>query len=134
VLLRAFYLTSFIARKLVRKEVKMDRKMLENLVSITELSAKASAVVSKAEAGDIQYVLKRNKPVAAIISIELLKAIHELSAVWHKDLDGGEWESIIDYAATVLSVRAAMAEPGEPLELDKLYEEFGVTREQLDED
>ena len=56
----------------------MDRKMLENFVSITELSAKASAVVSKAEAGDIQYVLKRNKPVAAIMSIELLKAIHEL--------------------------------------------------------
>jgi prevent-host-death family protein len=112
----------------------MDRKMLENLVSITELSAKASAVVAKAESGEIQYVLKRNKPVAAIVSIELLKAIHELSAVWHKDLDDGEWDSIIDYAATVVSVRAAMAEPEEPLELDKLYEEFGVTREQLDED
>ena len=112
----------------------MDRKMLENFVSITELSAKASAVVSKAEAGDIQYVLKRNKPVAAIMSIELLKAIHELSAVWHKDLDDGEWDSIIDYAATVVSVRAAMAGPGEILDLDKLYEEAGVTREQLDED
>jgi prevent-host-death family protein len=112
----------------------MDRKMLENLVSITELSAKASAVVGKAEAGEIQYVLKRNKPVAAIVSIELLKAIHELSAVWHKDLDDGEWDSIIDYARTVVNVRAAMAEPGEPLDLDKLYEEFSVTREELDED
>jgi prevent-host-death family protein len=112
----------------------MDRKMLENLVSITELSAKASAVVGKAEAGEIQYVLKRNKPVAAIVSIELLKAIHELSAVWHKDLDDGEWDSIIDYARTVVNVRAAMAEPGEPLDLDKLYEEFCVTREELDED
>lgn len=110
----------------------MDRKMLENFVSITELSAKASAVVSKAEAGDIQYVLKRNKPVAAIMSIELLKAIHELSAVWHKDLDDGEWESIIDYAATVVSVRAAMAEPGEPLELDEMLAEVGLTREDLD--
>jgi prevent-host-death family protein len=112
----------------------MDRKMLENLVSITELSAKASAVVGKAEAGEIQYVLKRNKPVVAIMSIELLKAIHELSAVWHKDLDDGEWDSIIDYARTVVNVRAAMAESGEPLDLDKLYEEFGVTREELDED
>jgi prevent-host-death family protein len=112
----------------------MDRKMLENLVSITELSAKASAVIGKAEAGEIQYVLKRNKPVVAIMSIELLKAIHELSAVWHKDLDDGEWDSIIDYARTVVNVRAAMAESGEPLDLDKLYEEFGVTREELDED
>ena len=110
----------------------MDRKMLENLVSITELSAKASAVVSRAEAGDIQYVLKRNKPVAAIMSIELLKAIHELSAVWHKDLDDGEWESIIDYASTVVNVRAAMAEPGEPLELEEMLEEVGLTREDLD--
>jgi antitoxin (DNA-binding transcriptional repressor) of toxin-antitoxin stability system len=98
------------------------------------LSAKASAVVSKAEAGEIQYVLKRNKPVVAIMSIELLKAIDELSAVWHKDLDDGEWDSIIDYARTVVNVRAAMAESGEPLDLDKLYEEFGVTREELDED
>jgi prevent-host-death family protein len=112
----------------------MDRKMLENLVSITELSAKASAVVSKAEAGEIQYVLKRNKPVVAIMSIELLKAIHELSAVWHKDLDDSEWDSIIDYARTVVNVRAAMAESGEPQDLDTLYEEFGVTREELDED
>lgn len=110
----------------------MDRKMLENFVSITELSAKASAVVSKAEAGEIQYVLKRNKPVAAILSIELLKAIHELSAVWHKDLDDGEWESIIDYAATVVQVRAAMVEPGEPLDLDAMLAEVGLTREDLE--
>ena len=110
----------------------MDRKMLENLVSITELSAKASAVVSKAEAGEIQYVLKRNKPVVAIMSIELLKAIHELSAVWHKDLDDGEWDSIIDYAMTVVNVRAAMAEPGEPIDLDGMLAEAGLTREDLE--
>lgn len=110
----------------------MDRKMLENLVSITELSAKASAVVGKAEAGEIQYILKRNKPVAAIVSIELLKAIHELSAVWHKNLDDGEWESIIDYARTVVTVRAAMAERGEPLDLDGMLAEAGLTREDLE--
>jgi prevent-host-death family protein len=110
----------------------MDRKMLENLVSITELSAKASAVVSKAEAGEIQYVLKRNKPVVAIMSIELLKAIHELSAVWHKDLDDGEWDSIIDYARTVVNVRAAMAESGEPVDLDGMLAEAGLTREDLE--
>jgi prevent-host-death family protein len=110
----------------------MDRKMLENLVSITELSAKASAVVSKAEAGEIQYVLKRNKPVVAIMSIELLKAIHELSAVWHKDLDDGEWDSIIDYARTVVNVRAAMAESGEPIDLDGMLAEAGLTREDLE--
>jgi prevent-host-death family protein len=110
----------------------MDRKMLENLVSITELSAKASAVVSKAEAGEIQYVLKRNKPVVAIMSIELLKAIHELSAVWHKDLDDGEWDSIIDYAGTVVNVRAAMAESGEPVDLDGMLAEAGLTREDLE--
>jgi prevent-host-death family protein len=110
----------------------MDRKMLENLVSITELSAKASAVVGKAEAGEIQYVLKRNKPVVAIMSIELLKAIHELSAVWHKDLDDGEWDSIIDYARTVVNVRAAMAESGEPVDLDGMLAEAGLTREDLE--
>jgi prevent-host-death family protein len=110
----------------------MDRKMLENLVSVTELSAKASAVVSKAEAGEIQYVLKRNKPVVAIMSIELLKAIHELSAVWHKDLDDGEWDSIIDYARTVVNVRAAMAESGEPIDLDGMLAEAGLTREDLE--
>jgi prevent-host-death family protein len=106
--------------------------MLENFVSITELSAKASAVVSKAEAGEIQYVLKRNKPVVAIMSIELLKAIDELSAVWHKDLDDGEWDSIIDYAATVVNARAAMAGPELPLDLDRMLAEVGLTREDLE--
>lgn len=110
----------------------MDRKMLENLVSITELSAKASAVVGKAEDGDIQYILKRNKPVAAIISIELLKAIHELSAVWHKDLDDGEWESIIDYAQTYLKLQQAMTEPAVPLDLDKMLSELGMTRKDIE--
>jgi prevent-host-death family protein len=110
----------------------MDRKMLENLVSITELSAKASAVVAKAEAGDIQYILKRNKPVAAIVSMDLLKAIHDLSAVWHKDLDDGEWESIIDYASTYVRVQNAMSGPTMPLDIDQLLREAGLKREDLD--
>jgi prevent-host-death family protein len=110
----------------------MDRKILENLVSITELSARASAVVAKAESGEIQYILKRNKPVAAIVDIELLKAIQELSAVWHKDLDDGEWDSIIDYASTYVSVQRAMSGPTRVLDIDQLLDEAGLTREDLD--
>lgn len=109
----------------------MKREELENFVSITELSAKASATVAKAEAGDIQYIFKRNKPVAAIVSIELLTAIHELSSYWHKDLDDGEWESIIDYAQTVVAVRKAKKGPFKESTLEEMMAEFGITREDL---
>jgi prevent-host-death family protein len=83
----------------------MQRKTLENMVPVTELANKASAVIQKVESGETQYVLKHNKVVAVLMDIELYLTIKELSATWSANQDEGEWEDIIDYAKTVAAVR-----------------------------
>jgi prevent-host-death family protein len=110
----------------------MRREQLENMVSITELANKASQIVSKAQAGKTQIVMRHNKPAAVLMDVELYLAIAELSNVWHKDLDEGEWADIIDYAETVVTVRRADAnDDGTRYTFDELLESVGLTREDL---
>ena len=112
--------------------MKLKREQLENMVSVTDLANKASAIVQKAQSGSPQIVLKRNKPAAVLMDIELYLAIAELSDVWHKDLDDSEWTDIIDYAQTVLAVRRAEADTsGKRYTFDELLAEMGITREDL---
>ena len=47
------------------------REVVENMVSITELSQKSSQIVSKVEKGQTQYIAKRNKVVAALSLIHI---------------------------------------------------------------
>lgn len=85
----------------------MNRRILENMVSVTDLSKNPSATLRKTEAGATQFVVKNNQVVSVLMSIELYKAIEELSDVWHTKLDDSEWASIIDYAETVVAARRA---------------------------
>ena len=110
----------------------MRREQLENMVSVTELANKASQLVSKAQAGKTQIVMRHNKPAAVLMDVELYLAIAELSNVWHKDLDEGEWADIIDYAETVVTVRRSDAnDDGTRYTFDELLESVGLTREDL---
>ncbi len=114
----------------------MNRKLIENMVPVTELANKASATVQKAEDGQTQFIVKRNKIVAVLMDIDLYLAIAEFSKDWHKDLDDGEWENIIDYAQTVVAARRAKElmegpDPLPTLNFDELLKRHGMTREEL---
>ena len=111
----------------------MKREQLDNMVSVTDLANKASQIVAKAQEGKTQLVLKHNKPAAVLMDVELYLAIAELSNVWHKDLDEGEWTDIIDYAQTVVTVRRADAnDDGTRYTFDELLAEMNISREDLD--
>lgn len=109
----------------------MKRKLLENMVPVTELANKASATVQKAEDGETQFIVKRNKVVAVLMDIELYLTISEVSKDWHKDLDDGEWSDIIEYAQTVLAVRRAKNSSKQSMGFDELLERLDLTREDL---
>jgi prevent-host-death family protein len=53
---------------------------MNNLVSVSEVSKNTSAMIAKASAGETQVILNHNKPVAAIIDIELYEAMVDLMA------------------------------------------------------
>jgi hypothetical protein len=85
----------------------MNRRILENRVSVTDLSKNPSATLRKTQAGATQFVVKNNQFVSVLMSIELYKAIEELSDVRHTKLDESDWASIIDYTETVIAARRA---------------------------
>ena len=90
-----------------------------DLVSITDASkAGVSALVRAAEEGHDQIVLRNNKPVAAVVSIERLEQLQRLE------------DDLLD----VSLVAARMLTTGaERLSLDDVLARFGYTREQLAE-
>ena len=56
------------------------RIRMNNLVSVSDVSKNTSAMIAKAAAGETQVVLNHNKPVAAIIDIELYEQMLDLMA------------------------------------------------------
>jgi prevent-host-death family protein len=58
----------------------MMRIRMNNLVSVSDVSKNTSAMIAKAAAGETQVVLNHNKPVAAIIDIELYERMLDLIA------------------------------------------------------
>lgn len=56
------------------------RIRMNNLVSVSDVSKNTSAMIAKAAAGETQVVLNHNKPVAAIIDIELYEHMLDLMA------------------------------------------------------
>jgi prevent-host-death family protein len=56
------------------------RVRMNNLVSVSDVSKNTSAMIAKAAAGETQVVLNHNKPVAAIIDIELYEQMLDLMA------------------------------------------------------
>lgn len=58
----------------------MMRIRMNNLVSVSDVSKNTSAMIAKAAAGETQVVLNHNKPVAAIIDIQLYEKMLDLMA------------------------------------------------------
>lgn len=56
------------------------RIKMNNLVSVSDVSKNTSAMIAKAAAGETQVVLNHNKPVAAIIDIQLYEQMLDLMA------------------------------------------------------
>ncbi len=90
----------------------------DDLVSISEANKLGvSALIRAAEAGHDRVVLRNNKPVAAVVSIERLEQLQRL----HDDL--------LDVSLT--TVRMMTTGPRRH-SLDDVLERFGYSREQLD--
>lgn len=103
----------------------MKREILDNMVSMTDFATKSSAIVQKTESGNTQFILKRNKVVAALIDIELYLAIQEASENWNRDIDGGEWDSILEYAQALVDTKRAESQDSAARPIAELWKELG---------
>lgn len=81
------------------------REVIENMVSITELSQRSSQIVAKVEKGEVQYIAKRNKVVAAIVDIEFLLLLEDACRDWKRIEQEGEFPDPWEYAKVVKMVR-----------------------------
>jgi prevent-host-death family protein len=91
----------------------------KQLISMADASRRGiSALVREAESGADQIVLRNNRPVAAVISIERLERLQELEDDW------------ADY---LLAEARRLTSTGESVSLDEVLEMFGYTREELAE-
>ena len=91
-----------------------------DLISVGEASKMGvSGLIRDAEAGHERIVLRNNKPVAAVVSIEHLEDIQRLE----------------DELADLALVAARMVTTtGEVHSLDEILERFGYTRDELQDD
>ena len=81
------------------------REVVENMVSITELSQRSSQIVAKVEKGDVQYIAKRNKVVAAIVDMEFLLLLEDACRDWKRIEEEGEFPDPWEYAKVAKMVR-----------------------------
>lgn len=81
------------------------REVIENMVSITELSQRSSQIVAKVEKGDVQYIAKRNKVVAAILDMEFLLLLEDACRDWKRIEEEGEFPDPWEYAKVAKMVR-----------------------------
>ena len=90
-----------------------------DMISISEATKRGvSALVREAEAGRQQVILRHSKPVAAVVSTDLLEQLQRL----HEEL-----LDVSQAAARVLTTSS------ERHSLDAVLARFGYTREQLSE-
>ena len=89
----------------------------QDLISISEAAKLGvSGLVRAAEAGHEQVVLRNNKPVAAVVSIERLEELQQLE------------EDITDVS---LAVARMLTTSSHRHSLDDVLAQFGYSREQL---
>lgn len=107
------------------------REVIENMVSVTELSQKSSQIIAKVEAGDIQYIAKRNKVVAAIVDMEFLLLLEDACRDWQRIAKEGEFPDPWEYAKVVKMVRQHERGELEMVSYDDLKQELGISDEEL---
>jgi prevent-host-death family protein len=89
----------------------------EDLISISEANKLGvSALIREAEGGRERIVLRNNKPVAVVMSMDQYE----------------EWQQLQDDLIDITLVAARMLlDDGRRYSLDEVIEHFGYTREQL---
>lgn len=88
-----------------------------DLISISAASKLGVfGLIRAAEEGHEQIVLRHNKPVAAVISMERLEQLHELE---------------VDVADVALATARMLTSGAERHSLDEVLAKFGYTRDQL---
>lgn len=107
------------------------REVIENMVSITELSQKSSQIVAKVEKGDIQYIAKRNRVVAAIVDMEFLLLLEDACRNWPAIAKEGEFPDPWEYAKVVKMVRQSERGELETVSYEDFKKELGITDEDL---
>lgn len=91
----------------------MPRVHTRDLISITEASSRGlSRLVRDAEQGHVPILLRNNRPVAAVVSIERLEELEDA-----RDL--------------ALVAARMLTDEGRRTSLDEVLETFGFTREEL---
>lgn len=90
-----------------------------HMISVADASKRGiSALVRDAESGTDQVLVRNNRAVAAVVSIERLEKLQELEDDW------------ADY---LLAEARMLTDTGERISLDDVLEMFGYTREELAE-
>lgn len=97
----------------------MARVDTADLISISDASKLGiSALVREAEAGHEQVLLRNNKPVAAVVSIERLERLQQLE------------DDLLDISLTAARMMTTGARRHS---LQEILDKFGYSREQLAE-
>lgn len=107
------------------------REVIENMVSITELSQKSSQIVAKAETGQVQYIAKRNKVVAAIVDMEFLLLLEDACRDWKRIDAEGEFPDPWEYAKVVKMVRQSERGELETIDYEEFKKELGISDQDL---
>lgn len=95
----------------------------EDLISITEANTRGmSRIVTDAENGRAQVLIRNNKPVAAIVDIDTMRRIRRVE----------EMEDDLRLLSIVL-VRAA-ADSGRRYSLEEVMARFGIDPDSLDDE
>src|SRR6478672_9702455 len=91
----------------------------KHMISMADASKRGiSALVRDAESGEDQIVLRNNRAVAAVISIERLEQLQQLED---------------DLADIMLAAARMLTTSPERTALDDVLAEFGYTREEMDD-
>jgi prevent-host-death family protein len=91
----------------------------KHMISMADASKRGiSALIRDAESGEDQIVLRNNRAVAAVISIERLDRLQQLED---------------DLADITLAAARLLTASAERSTLDDVLAEFGYTREELDD-
>lgn len=107
------------------------REVIENMVSITELSQRSSQIVAKVEKGDIQYIAKRNKVVAAIVDMEFLLLLEDACRDWKRIDEEGEFPDPWEYAKVAKMVRLLARGELDLVDYEDIKRDLGFTDEDL---
>ena len=107
------------------------REVIENMVSITELSQRSSQIVAKVEKGDVQYIAKRNKVVAAIVDMEFLLLLEDACRDWKRIDEEGEFPDPWEYAKVAKMVRLLDRGELDLVDYEDIKRDLGFTDEDL---